>query len=146
MTMGDDQTRPGWNHKVFRIENDQLLNMLHLEPRPGFLRYSRAEIDPHFDELRAQAMAAYKIEGKKRDLYQVQVVKLAEQLSLFQQLSSLREPLLIAAVLAGAYLLIAEPDAFNWTIALTTGLAAGLPVILKVFKMFGDQRGGAGAR
>ena len=58
----------------------------------------------------------------------------------------LRAPLVSIALLAAAYLLLAEPDAFNWSIALTTGVAAGLPAILKVFSIVGDQRAGAGGR
>jgi hypothetical protein len=58
----------------------------------------------------------------------------------------LREPLMVLALLAATYLLVAEPDAFNWSIALATGVAAGLPAILKLLAMIGDQRTGAGAR
>jgi len=55
----------------------------------------------------------------------------------------LRTPLIAIATIIVAYLLIAEPGAFNWTVALATGITAGLPMILKVLTMFGDQRTGA---
>jgi hypothetical protein len=58
----------------------------------------------------------------------------------------LRAPLVVLALLGVAYLLVAEPDTLNWSIALATGVAAGLPAILKVLAMVGDQHTGAGAR
>jgi hypothetical protein len=61
MLLDKDKKAPGWQHKVFRIENDQLLSMLGLELRPGSLRYSLAEIEEHRPELLAQAEAAKKI-------------------------------------------------------------------------------------
>ena len=41
----------------------------------------------------------------------------------------LRAPLIGIALLAATYLLVAEPEALNWSIAVTTGVAAGLPAI-----------------
>jgi hypothetical protein len=58
----------------------------------------------------------------------------------------LRTPLVTLGGLGTAYLLLAEPDALNWTIALTTGVAAGLPALMRMFAVVGDQRTGAGAR
>jgi ABC-type transport system involved in cytochrome c biogenesis permease subunit len=53
----DDETAPAWNHKVFRIDNDQVQRELKLERREGH-RYSLNEIRPKLGELRAQAEAA----------------------------------------------------------------------------------------
>ncbi len=58
----------------------------------------------------------------------------------------LRAPLVTLGGLGVAYLLLAEPDALNWSIALATGVAAGLPAIMRMFAVVGDQRTGAGAR
>jgi hypothetical protein len=58
----------------------------------------------------------------------------------------LRTPLIATAAIIVAYLLIAEPGAFNWSIAFATAVTAGLPVILKVLTLFGEQRTGAASR
>ncbi len=55
----------------------------------------------------------------------------------------LRVPLVAMAMIVAAYLLTAEPDALNWSIALATGVAAALPALLKLFSMLGDQSSGA---
>src|SRR5207244_1142009 len=45
-----DETAPALQHKVFRIENDQVLALLGLEERPG-LRYALTEFRDKIEEL-----------------------------------------------------------------------------------------------
>ncbi|MCI0703554.1 MAG: cytochrome c biogenesis protein ResB, partial [Planctomycetia bacterium] len=67
---GGDPRRPSpaWKHKVFRIDNEQVLRMLELEPREG-LRYSFEEIGPKLDIIQARVTAAERkvARGEKLD-------------------------------------------------------------------------------
>src|SRR5207247_2492301 len=45
-------------HKVFRIENDEVLDLMMLERRPGSYRYSYGELLPRLALLMAEAMRA----------------------------------------------------------------------------------------
>ena len=72
-------------HPVFRIENDQVLNLLGLEARPGSYRYSLNEIGLHWKKLaeeveRAKAAAT-------PDLYDEKLLELAEHLRVYIELS-----------------------------------------------------------
>jgi ABC-type transport system involved in cytochrome c biogenesis permease subunit len=91
---------PGLSHKVFRIENDQVLSLLHLEPRSGF-RYSKAEIEPRFAEFARQYERVRKIPETDRDLYENKVFELAEHIHLFHQLSEWMVPKAIPPMFAG---------------------------------------------
>jgi ABC-type transport system involved in cytochrome c biogenesis permease subunit len=81
--------------KVFRIENDQLLDMLKLERRVGSYRYSFAELGPSLKKLTEQADRARERDATKRDTYQVKVLELAEHLQLFVSLARMEDPLLV---------------------------------------------------
>ena len=73
-------------HKVFRIENDQVLDLLGLKPRPGSYRYSYAELFPRFDRLDDRLKA---IRFKKsHDLFDTKVFELAQHLQVYDELSS----------------------------------------------------------
>jgi ABC-type transport system involved in cytochrome c biogenesis permease subunit len=80
--------------KVFRIENDQLLNMLGLQRRSG-LRYSIEEMLPKFNELEDQAEQAMAREAKQRDLFDQKVLDLRHHLELYMELASWKSPLAI---------------------------------------------------
>src|SRR5205807_3185412 len=81
-------------HKVFRIDNDQVLNLLGLQPRAGF-RYSLNEIGPKIKELTKQANQASKVKAGERDLFARKVVELAEHVQLYIQLSRQETPLAV---------------------------------------------------
>lgn len=50
----------GWqDHRVFRVENLEVLDLLGLEPRPGSFRYSYAEVMAKPDETEAQFIRAF---------------------------------------------------------------------------------------
>ncbi|MCS7045161.1 MAG: cytochrome c biogenesis protein CcsA [Gemmataceae bacterium] len=86
---------PAMKHKVFRIENEQVLQLLGLEPRPGF-RYAIDEFRGKIGDLmsRAKELEDHK-DRKQYDLYDAKVVELANHLALFQQLAFLKAPLMV---------------------------------------------------
>jgi len=67
------------DYRVFRIDNLDLLTSLHLEKRQGF-RYSYRELHPLFLQIENQAYAANKSDIKERDLYDQQILRLAEKI------------------------------------------------------------------
>ncbi len=96
---------PAMDHKVFRIENEEVLQLLKLEPRSGF-RYSVNEFRNGFKLLMDKAKDLDEHKDKKSyDLYDAKVVELANHLGLFQQLAFLKAPLMV--MLPGA-------DKENW--------------------------------
>jgi ABC-type transport system involved in cytochrome c biogenesis permease subunit len=80
---------PAQAHRVFRIENDQLLSLLDLKPRPG-LTYSLDEIAPRLGVLSEQAERARQKEPK--DLFDHKVINLARQLKVYLDLAHAKEP------------------------------------------------------
>ena len=83
-------------HKVFRIENDQLLGLLALQPRPG-LRYSIEEFAPQMGELEKAGTAADQKENAKKDAFDKSVLQLAHHLQSYMEIASLQTPLVIPA-------------------------------------------------
>jgi hypothetical protein len=80
------------DYKVFRIENLDLLTSLGLEERKGF-RYAYNEILPKLGALDSAARSAYGKEDRQRDLYDKQVIKLANKIYLYQNtLASFEDP------------------------------------------------------
>ncbi len=89
--LGNDAAR---RHKVFRIENDEVLNTLGLEPRSG-LRYAVDEFVDKMGVIEEQATRAQQVEDGSRTLYQRKIVQLAQQIQLFINLSRWEDPHLI---------------------------------------------------
>jgi len=89
---GRNQDSAAWKHRVVRIDNDQVLNLLQLKPRPGFYRYSLEEIYPHFAELEDAKRVADKKEKLKRDVLDVKVLELHNHLGEFLKLLHLNDP------------------------------------------------------
>jgi hypothetical protein len=54
----------------------------------------------------------------------------------------LRLPFAAMATIAAVYLVIVQPDTLNYSIAVTTAVAAALPALMKVFSFIGEQRTG----
>ena len=86
---------PSTKHKVFRIQNDQVLNFLELEPRPEFWRYSVAELAPKFDKIDKEARRAERVEEKKRDSFDQSILQLRHHLEMYMALSQWLQPLTI---------------------------------------------------
>ncbi len=80
------------DYRVIRIENIDLLTSLGLEERKGF-RYSYRELTPALVTLDQAARSAYAKESRDQDLYDRQVIKLANKLYAFQNvLGSFEDP------------------------------------------------------
>lgn len=86
---------PAEQHKVFRIEHSQLLELLGLKPRPGSWRYAIGEFSDKLDELDKEANRAQKLDPKQRDLFDTKVLELAQHLQLYIELAKLRTPLAV---------------------------------------------------
>ena len=80
------------DYKVFRIENLDVLSSLGLEERKRF-RYSYREVYPRIGNLDAASRSAYAKDAKERDLYDKQVIKVANKFYLYQNiLMSFEDP------------------------------------------------------
>jgi ABC-type transport system involved in cytochrome c biogenesis permease subunit len=73
-------------HRVFRIENLELLDTLGLQPRKGSFRYARSEFRDRLTELQKQVDLALMQPDDKRTLYQKSVLQLANKLGLYDML------------------------------------------------------------
>jgi ABC-type transport system involved in cytochrome c biogenesis permease subunit len=71
------------DYRVFRIENPDVLSNLGLEERKGF-RYTYREMAPSLGRLNQAARAAFAKDSRQRDLFDRQVVKLANKVNLYQ--------------------------------------------------------------
>ena len=69
-------------HRVFRIENDQVLALLGLAERPG-LRYAVEEFIPRIEKLETEAGRAHRLEADRRDLFDGKILELAEHVQLY---------------------------------------------------------------
>ncbi|MBX9627667.1 MAG: cytochrome c biogenesis protein CcsA [Gemmataceae bacterium] len=88
---GPDEADPAWKLKVFRVDNEQLLAELRLEPRQG-LRYSLDEMKPRLAGLFQKAGAAEEKReaGKKLDLTETKTVDLARHVTLALNLAKFK--------------------------------------------------------
>jgi ABC-type transport system involved in cytochrome c biogenesis permease subunit len=85
------------NHRVFRIENIDLLDTLGLEHRPGFWRYSLNEIRSKEGELDRQIKLADATPEAERSLFQNKVLELQRKFNLYMiVVMSFRSPPLSA--------------------------------------------------
>jgi ABC-type transport system involved in cytochrome c biogenesis permease subunit len=78
-------------HKVFRIENIEVLDTLGLKPREG-LRYSIDEFAGKIDELDRQSELASKMEPAKLSVYQKKLLELVKKLRLYRLMAVAFEP------------------------------------------------------
>lgn len=85
------------DHRVFRIENLDLLDALGLEHRPLFWRYSLSEIEKKPGEFDKQIQLIANVPEAERSLFQHKVVDLANKYNLYRVLAwSFRQPPLSA--------------------------------------------------
>jgi ABC-type transport system involved in cytochrome c biogenesis permease subunit len=85
----DSKPPVGLQHKVFRIENDQLVTQLGLEARPLFWRYGITEFSEKLDKLLELAVKANDKPDKERDVFDVKLLQLHERLQFFMKLMRL---------------------------------------------------------
>jgi ABC-type transport system involved in cytochrome c biogenesis permease subunit len=96
----DDSESPVWKYEVFRIENDQVLNLLGLKPKEGF-RYKLKDFHDKFDKLQAELKRIEKVPENSRSLYDNKIVELKTHLDEFLKLRQLHDPLVIPPRSAG---------------------------------------------
>jgi ABC-type transport system involved in cytochrome c biogenesis permease subunit len=70
-------------YKVFRIDNDQLLSLFELKPRPEFFRYSLEELEPRMTEFQAEVRRVQEKNDKKLNLRDTKILDLAKKLNLY---------------------------------------------------------------
>jgi len=90
----------GRKDKVFRIENDQVLALLDLQPRAGY-RYASSEFASKLGPLLQQSERIREIEAQNRNLFDRKVIELMNRLTLYVQLSQLEKVFVIPPAAAG---------------------------------------------
>ena len=79
-------------HRVFRIQNLEVLDLLALRRRKGF-RYSLAEIEPRMQKFRRQVELARAVKTEQLSVFQKKVLELEERLQKYLQIQeSFRMP------------------------------------------------------
>jgi ABC-type transport system involved in cytochrome c biogenesis permease subunit len=87
ITSGDPDTGPAADYRVFRIDNEQVLEELSLEYRPGSYRYSWKEVRKSWDRFAKALVAARRMDEKKRDLFHSKILELASRLEVYERLA-----------------------------------------------------------
>ncbi len=101
------------DRKIFRIDNGEVLALLKLPEKQEY--YSFSQLRPQGDEIEKQADRIGPIDASKRSVFESQLMKLYDQMNLYQRLEiSLRPP--------GSDDFAAELDAYQESIA--PGIAA----------------------
>jgi ABC-type transport system involved in cytochrome c biogenesis permease subunit len=95
LAWGDPHSGPAADHRVFRVDNEQLLGDLGLPERPGSYRYSWNEISKNAAQFETLFAKAREIDEKKRDLFHSKVLQLAERMHRYESLAAGRAPTLI---------------------------------------------------
>lgn len=95
----DEVSSPAADYKVFRIENDQVLNYLNLKMRPGSYRYSFNEIigdDNQRSKLQREFQRLEEItDQKKFTLFDSKMAELSKKLNLYLSLVNRASPLVL---------------------------------------------------
>jgi ABC-type transport system involved in cytochrome c biogenesis permease subunit len=86
---------PATKHQVIRVENDQVLNLLGLELRPEFYRYSPDEIQKRYGRFEREYKRVEDIDAKNRDPYEQMVFEVGRRLALYEGLVRRRTPLVV---------------------------------------------------
>jgi ABC-type transport system involved in cytochrome c biogenesis permease subunit len=84
--------------EIFRIDNDQVLNLLELPVKPENLRYSIKEMAPKFAALQKEAERSQAVEQEKRTLFDVKVLELTRRIQVYIDVVELKEPNLLPEV------------------------------------------------
>jgi ABC-type transport system involved in cytochrome c biogenesis permease subunit len=79
---------PAEKAKVFRIENDHVLDLLGLAPRSGF-RYAIEEFADKLLQLQEKASNARKVPAKEQNLFEAKSIELAQHLETYLQLADM---------------------------------------------------------
>ena len=84
----DSHTGLLWTIDTFKIDNDQIRNVLGLKGRPG-LRYKLSELEDKLEILQKERDKASQVPKERRDLYQEKLLEFASRLSEFVRLNQL---------------------------------------------------------
>ncbi|MCS6851123.1 MAG: cytochrome c biogenesis protein CcsA [Gemmataceae bacterium] len=95
LTAGRREDAPAMKLKVFRIENDEVLTLLGLPPRPGSFRYALAEFVDKIDVIAREANRAKAIDPKVQSTFDAKILELATQLQLYVDLNQYKTPLVV---------------------------------------------------
>jgi ABC-type transport system involved in cytochrome c biogenesis permease subunit len=95
LATNDPHQGPASNFPIFRVDNEQLLQLLELRPKPGSYRYSLNEMRPKFDKFLAALKTSQELDGNRRDLYHAKIIELADRLRTYEQLARQAAPTLI---------------------------------------------------
>ncbi|MEN9362360.1 MAG: Cytochrome c biosis protein CcsA [Verrucomicrobiota bacterium] len=104
-------------HRVFKIQNLDLLRKFGLDPRPGDFRYSLAELQPKLEEIEKEYPEISAVKPKRRNAYQNAVMSLSSKISIHYTLRNafgfVRDPtgIDLAAYKEAASALKSNPDA-----------------------------------
>ena len=94
----DEVSSPAADYKVFRIENDQVLNYLNLKLRPGSYRYSLKEIlgdEVQRSKLQKEFQRLEEMDQKKFTLFDAKLAELSKKLNLYLSLVHRATPLVL---------------------------------------------------
>lgn len=96
MTSRQTQTGVAEKHKVFRIENDQVLTLLGLKPRAGY-RYSIEEFADKIEDnsVAREAARADKLEPSQRGKFDEKILELAKRVELYAELAQRQAVLIV---------------------------------------------------
>jgi ABC-type transport system involved in cytochrome c biogenesis permease subunit len=92
MTSGMNKNSQAEDYEVFRIDNEQVLNLLELPNKPEFLKYSVREIRPKIDVIGKESARAAKVDRDKRTLFDTKILELAQRLEIYSELAQLDSP------------------------------------------------------
>ncbi|MFO0848715.1 MAG: cytochrome c biogenesis protein ResB [Gemmataceae bacterium] len=81
-------------YHLFRIENDQVMNLLQLKRREG-LRYSVDEMKERFDEFDQAARKALEKDPKQRDLFEAKLLELRKHIEKYLEVWQGQAPILL---------------------------------------------------
>src|SRR5260370_6248709 len=121
--------------EVFRIESLQVLAFLGLPPRPGWFRYSIAELADKIDDIILERKRIENLDPKKLGLYEHKIIELSDHLRIYLDIAHWKTPFAVPPLAGGG------PD--NWE-PLLQGLqdqdnvAVAMRVMLKAYAE-GDQ-------
>jgi MYXO-CTERM domain-containing protein len=82
------RSREAWSYKVIRIDNEQVLSFLKLQPRFG-LRYSINEVGPSLPALSREVQRVRRRAPLDRDLFDAGIMQLAEKIDTVGRLSDM---------------------------------------------------------
>jgi ABC-type transport system involved in cytochrome c biogenesis permease subunit len=85
------KTHAADNYPIFRIENDQVLDLLRLKPRAG-LRYSAAEIGPRVGAILSEADRIGRLDPSKYDVFDNKLLDLKRKLEAYFAIAQFHEP------------------------------------------------------